>query len=281
MSTWKIVADSSSDLALGMPCAEGVSFALAPLKINVGEQTFVDDAALDVREMMQAMESFDGPSGTACPSPEDFAKEFRSADYSFAITITSALSGTYNSALVARDMVLEEFPEKKICVLDSRATAGPLSMTARKINALIAEGLSFEEVRQKAEEYLSGLQLLFTLSSFDNLVKNGRMNRLLGLLATKMNIRAIGRATEKGELGILHKVRGEAHTFGKMVEEMPRWKEMADCEEVVISHCFNETGARLVKKLIEKSYPGIPVQIEATRGLNSFYTERSGILIAY
>ena len=47
MSTWKIVADSSSDLALGMPCAEGVSFALAPLKINVGEQTFVDDAALD------------------------------------------------------------------------------------------------------------------------------------------------------------------------------------------------------------------------------------------
>ena len=280
MSTWKIVTDSSSNLVFGMPCAPGVSFAVAPLKINVGDSQFVDNDQLDVREMMRTMEACESGASTACPSPEDFASHFREADCSIAITITGSLSGTYNSALVARDMVLDEFPDKKIHVIDSKSTAGPLSMVAKRINELIAQGLSFEDVCREADAYAASRELLFTLSSFENLMKNGRMNRLAGLVATKLNIRAIGRADD-GKLAILHKVRGEAHTFSKLVSEMGNWKDMSACERVVISHCFNEMGAALIKKLIEREYPGVPVEIEATRGLNSFYAERSGILVAF
>ncbi len=194
--TWKIVADSSCDLQGGLLCDPEVEFAIVPLKIRVGEQEFVDDAKLNGAEMLRALDEYQGPSSSACPSPEEWAAEFETADNIIAIAMTSALSGTYNSALVARDMMLEEHPEKKIHIIDTRSTGGHMVLLARKVNQLIGMGLSFEEVCAEADAYNQQVHLLFALASFDNLVKNGRMNKVVGLLASKLNMLAVGIASE-------------------------------------------------------------------------------------
>lgn len=278
---WKLIADSSCDLAVrGMKMPAGAAFATVPLKIIVGDQTFTDDASLDIAALRSALEAYKGKTSSACPSTEEWAQEFREADQSIAVAMTSALSGTYNSARVAREMVLEEEPGKKIHIIDTHSTAGHMVLLCRRIRGWIEEKLSFEEVCARADELNQNLRLLFTLQSFETLVKNGRMNKLVGLMATHLHIRAVGRATEEGELGILKKARGEEKALHALVDTMAELSPIHN-QEVFIHHSENPRAAKKVKQLIEEKYSGCKVYILPCRGLTSYYAEKGGILVGF
>ena len=162
--TWMIVADSSCELrSLPAPAPE-TGFATVPLKIRVADREFVDNAALDVAVMMAEMRNYNGASTTACPSPEEWAEKFLLGDNIIAVTISSNLSGSYNSAMIAKEMVLESHPDKNIYVLDSLSTGGEMALAIRKANELIGEGLAFEDVVKELEVYYAPRQVLFALA---------------------------------------------------------------------------------------------------------------------
>ncbi len=280
MMTWKIAADSSCDLREGIPPLPNLSFAIVPLKIRVGVQEFVDDNTLDLSDMKRALASFDGPTSSACPSPEEWAKEFGEADCSIAVTMTSVLSGTFNSAVVGRRMALERDPEKKILIIDTKSTAGHMVLLVRRIRELIAEGLSFEDVAREAVAYNRSLRLLFTLSTFDNLVRNGRMNKLVGIVASKLGIRIVAEARE-GKIEVLYKVRGQSRALDTLAAEMKRQKPGLGGKDIIISHCNNPLGVRYLRELLAKEFPGSEITVMATQGLTSYYAEETGILVAY
>ena len=278
---WMIVADSSCDLAIkGLQVPEETGFATVPLSVLVGDREFIDNEELDVQEQRQALAAHQGKTSSACPAPELWAEKFRQADYSVAVTMTSALSGTYNSALIGKEMVLEKFPDKKIHVIDTRSTAGHMVVLCKKISRLIGEGLDFDEVCRQADICNKETCLLFTLQSYETLVKNGRMNRFVGMVATKMNIRAVGKATEAGELGMITKERGETGAFRALVKQMAKMKAMEDLD-VYIHHCMNKQGADMVAKLVEEHYPTCRPHILPCRGLTSYYAENGGILAGF
>ena len=137
---WMIASDSSCEIRTLPDTAPGVQFALVPFKIRVGEREFVDLPTLNTKAMLQAMTDYNGASTTACPSPEEWAELFLMADKSIALTISHNLSGSYNAALAAREMVLEEHPEKQIFVLDTLSCSGALAGAAELANKLIRIG---------------------------------------------------------------------------------------------------------------------------------------------
>ena len=277
--SWMIVSDSSCELRSLENPAPGLSFATVPLKIRVGEREFADNSALDVDAMIDAMHNYNGAATTACPSPEEWAEKFMQADDVLAITISSSLSGSYNSAMVAREMVLESHPDKKIHVLDSLSTGGEMALAIWKANELVASGLSFDEVVREWEIWFQDRQVLFALASFDNLVKNGRLSRLAGFMAGVMNMRAVGRGSDDGKLEMLHKTRGETRTLAFILEEMDRRGYQGT--PVVISHCFNENAAHLLRHGIETKWSGADVTVLPCSGLTSFYAQDGGIIVGY
>ncbi len=276
---WNIVADSSCDLLKMDGLGDEEHYGIVPLTIRIGEQEFVDDAKLDVEGMMKTMRSYKGSSSSACPSPGDWAEQFMKADNTIAITITSSLSGSYGSAMLAREMVLEEHPEKKILILDSLSAGTELVLAVYKIHELIMDKVSFDIIEKKIKEYMSETHLLFSLASFENLVKSGRMSRILGFVADKLNMRIIGEASEEGKLEILHKVRGEKKTVSMILDEMKKHK--FNGSHVVIGHCFNFESAMALKKNIQDLWNGARVTILPTRGLCSFYVEEGGLMVGY
>lgn len=277
---WIIVADSSCELRQYQPASPDTLFATVPLKIRVGEREFVDNAQLDTAAMMQAMHNYNGASSTACPSPEEWAEKFMLADNVIALTISSNLSGSYNSAMVARDMVLENHPEKKIYVMDSLSAGGELVLDIWKLDQWIGEGRTVEEIGEAAPGLALENQVLFSLACFDNLVKNGRMSRLVGFVAGRMNMRAVGRGSDDGILDVLHKTRGETRMLALMLEEMDK-RGYDGLRPVVISHCNNETAARLLRNGIRAKWNDAPVHILPCGGLCSFYAEDHGIIMGY
>ena len=135
--TWNIVSDSSCDLRMAGFESERVRFETVPLRLQVGEKEFVDNDELEVPKLLAAMAAEKTASSTACPSPAAFARAFEKGDKTVCFTISANLSGTYNAAVMGREMVLEEHPEKEICVIDSKATAGTMVLLIRKAKELM------------------------------------------------------------------------------------------------------------------------------------------------
>jgi DegV family protein with EDD domain len=256
-------------------------FTSVPLRILVGDREYTDDETLDVPELLTAMQGGKGTAGTACPSPESFARAFEAADCSVCFTISSNLSGTYNAAILARNLVLEEHPEKQICVIDSRSTAGVLVLLATRARELLSgEAPDFDAVCSELRTYQASLRTVFTLSCYDNLIKNGRMRPLVGTLLHTLGIHVIADATAQGTIHVTGKARGEAKTFAAIVEFMQQSKECAGAH-VCLSHCENLEGALRLKELILQKLPVAEVTILACRGLTSFYAMPGGLILGY
>lgn len=280
MMTWSIISDSSCDLPARAFRNRNFHFATVPLKIVVGGTEYVDDDNINVNTMLAHMKSYSGPTSSACPAPEEWAHQFRESDCTIAVAMTGALSGTYNSAVIAKNIVQEEYPEKKICVIDSCTTAGGLVLIVRKAAELVMAGLDFETVAEQTAEYARSLSLLFSLGSYDNLIKSGRMSRIAGVLATTLGIRAVASNTAEGTIQILQKPRGEERAIRAIVEIMNSRKNLKG-QPVVISHCNNHAGALRLKELIAHTCLTAQISIMQTRGLTSFYTESGGFLVAF
>lgn len=280
--TWNIVSDSSCDLRTTDFKSNCVQFETVPLRLQVGEREFLDNDDLEIPELLTAMDAEKNAASTACPSPAAFARAFEKGDRTVCFTISANLSGTYNAAVMGREMVLEEHPEKQICVIDSKATAGAMVLLIRRARELMEADTAgdFEGICNQLRIYQAALRTCFTLENFDNLIKNGRMRPLVGTLLHSLGIHVIADATPQGTIHVADKARGEAKTYKAITTLMRDSKDCAGAE-VVISHCENLPGALKLKERILADLPVKGVDIISCRGLTTFYAMEKGLIIGY
>lgn len=256
-----------------------IIFSSIPFVISVDNRDFVDNTNLNVGEMVAAMEQCDEISHTSCPTPYAWYEQFEKPGYSIAITISSKLSGSYNSACTARNMVLEKYPDKKITIIDSHSTGPEMILILRKLCELIEAGYDFESVLEKLEQHMRHTHIVFALSSFNNLVKNGRMNKLTGFLAGKLGFWGIGIGSEQGTISIKGKARGSKKALDVILEDMKERGQ--EVKTVVISHCQNAEFAERLRTAIQNTWDKVEVKIIPTRGLCSYYAEKCGLIIGF
>ena len=280
---WNIVSDSSCDLRASSFHSDRVRFETVPLRLHVGEREFLDDDSLSVPELLSAMAAERGGSSSACPSPADFARAFAAGERTVCFTISSQLSGSYHAACIARQMVLEEHPEKEICVIDSRAASATCALLVRRARRLMEEAGdddSFADVCLALQAYQASLRTCFTLENFDNLIKNGRMKPIVGTLLHSLGIHVIADATAEGTIHVADKARGVEKTYRAITRLMAASKDCAGAE-VVISHCENLEGAMALKRRILEDLPVKQVDLLSCRGLTSFYAMEKGLIVGY
>ena len=277
--TWKIVAYSGCDYRQLENLAFDTEFVSVPLKIQVADQVFVDDANLDIDKMMKTMYATSEASKSACPSPDDYLRAFEGGKHIFVVTITGTLSGSHNSAQLAKNIYLEEHPDTQIHVIDSLSAGGEVDLIVEKINDLINQGLSFEEVVEVITTYQEKTKLLFVLAKVDNLVKNGRLSKLIGTVVGLLNIRMVGEASETGTLELLQKARGAKKSLQAAYEELIKAGYTGG--RIVMAHRSNEKFCQQLSELLREKYPQADIRIIPTSGLCSFYAEEGGLLMGY
>ncbi|HFI0507997.1 TPA: DegV family protein [Streptococcus suis] len=279
MPKWKIVVDSGCDYRQLKNLAPDTEFISVPLTIQVGDQAFVDDANLDIDHMMEVMEASKSAAGSACPSPQAYQAAFEGAENIIVMTITGGLSGSFNAARVARDMYVEEHPEVNIHLIDSLSAGGEMDLIVDEINRLIATGMEFEGLVQAITTYQENSKLLFVLAKVDNLVKNGRLSKLVGTVVGLLNIRMVGEASSEGKLELLQKARGHKKSVAAAFEEMK--KAGYNGGRIVMAHRNNDKFFQQFSELVKSTFPNAIVDQVATSGLCSFYAEDGGLLMGY
>lgn len=276
---WKIVADSGCDLRVIENLAPDTEYINVPLTVQVGDKHYTDDASLDIDSMMIEMYQTKDKTASACPSPDAFFEAYKGAENVIAITITGGLSGSQNSAQLAKNMLLEEATETNIEVFDSLSASSEMVLFVQKANELISQGLSYEEVVAALKDYLANTKLLFVLARVDNLVKNGRLNKLVGAVIGMLNIHLVGNASPEGTLNLLHKAKGQKKAVQALWAEMK--KNGYKGGRVVISHCSNPEICGLIQSAIHGEFPEADVSSIHTSGICSYYAEQGGILMGY
>ncbi|MFQ7319408.1 MAG: DegV family protein [Faecalibacterium sp.] len=271
----KIVVDSAANLYQ----MEGIDFACAPIKVVTEEQEYPDDGRLDAVQVAETLRSYKGRSSTSCPNVGDWLAAYQGADQVFAITITGALSGSYNAALLAAQDYQEENPEAKVYVLDSLSAGPELQLLAERLRALFDAGTPFEEICVQMEEYKQHTHLLFSLESLNNLARNGRVSPAVAAVARMLGIRVVGTASLSGELEVLVKTRGEHGALERIVLEM-KARGFVD-GPVRILHCSNPAAATRLKNMITTVFEGAEVQIMPCGVLCSYYAELGGLMIGF
>lgn len=271
----KIVTDSSADIFK----LDGIDFASAPLKIATSEHEYVDNEELDVEAMAQSLKSYNGRSTTSCPNTSDWLKAFGDAENIVCITITSSLSGSYNSALLAKRTYESEHPDRRVYVLDSLSTGPEMALIAEKIREYASSDMDFDEICTSVEKYRESTALLFMLESMKNLVNNGRVSPLAAKMAGMLGIRLIGKASLKGELEMLTKSRGEKRAIADIFTHMKALGYAGG--KVKITHCFNEKAAHELERLIQDEFPNAVTDVYTCGGLCSFYAELNGMIIGF
>ena len=269
---FKIVSDSSSNILEWSQ----KDYCTVPLKIILGEDEYVDNKDLDVANMVEAMSRSKAKCSTSCPNVFDWLDAFGDAKEIFAITITSHLSGSYSSALQAKEEYIKNNPNAKVYVIDSLSTGPEMQLIIEKLFELDENGATFEEAVETIKKYCQTTELLFSLESLRNLAKNGRVSPAVAKIAGVLGIRVVGKA-ENGELYPLHKCRGEKKAIETISEEILNLGFKGG--KIRISHCQNIGAAEKIAENIKSKFPNCDIKIGECTALCSFYAEKGGLLI--
>lgn len=252
-----------------------------PLTLTVGGENIIDDEKFDQKDFLKKVAACPECPKSACPSPERYMKAYDcDAEHIYAVTLSAELSGSYNSAILGKNLFLEEQPEKKVHVFNSKSASGGQSLIAMKIVECEEKGLSFEEVVSEVEKYIEEMNTFFVLENLETLRKNGRLSRVKALVASALKIKPVMGATPEGTICQLDQARGMNKAIVKMVDHIGEKGINIPEKTVAITHCNCPERAKMLEEAIREKLHPAKIVVMDTAGVSSMYANDGGVIVA-
>lgn len=277
--SYKIIGDSGMDLPENL--RQDPHFELVPLTLHVDGESIADDASFNRIEFLRKMKESEKCPKSSCPSPEAFLEHMHFDGDIYIVTMSGQLSGTYNSALLAKKIYLEENPHKNIEIIDSRSASVGETLIAMKIKELIEKSLPFDMVVKGVNAFRDGMLTKFVIESLDNLRKNGRLTGITAFIASALNIKPVMGATPEGTICKLDQARGVVKSLVLMAKLIEQDVKNAGEKVLGIAHCNNRERAEFFKEEVLKRVPFKDCVIVDTAGISTLYANEGGIITAY
>ena len=216
MSQVKIVTDSTADLPKELAAKYGIT--IVPLKVIFNDdEPLRDGVDIDTEQFYRRQVERMEYSRTSQPTPAEFCSLYRELSTScssiISIHLSSALSGTCQSAMMAKDML----PDLDIEVMDSRMASMGLGLIALEAARAAAEGKTKAEIISAVKQMISGAELFFIVDSLDFLARGGRIGKAQAFLGTLLNIKPI-LFLKEGVVHPLEKARGRTKAVDRLVQ---------------------------------------------------------------
>mgnify|MGYP000135669942 FL=1 len=276
--SYKIVVDSCCELPEELK--HDPRYEIVPLTLIVGDSyERLDDDGFDQKEFLQTVAECPVSPKSACPSPEKYMEAYRTdADHVYVVTLSSKLSGSYNSAVLGKNLYHETYGEKQIYVVDSRSASCGETQIAMQIARWEDEGMGYEEITEKIEKFTDGMHTYFVLDNLDTLRKNGRLSGVKALVASTLSIKPV-MAGDQGSIVQLGQSVGIKKALAKMVDYVVRDVVDAEKKYLMITHCNNPERANSVKEQILSKVKFKDVLIMDTAGISSMYANDGGVIV--
>ena len=280
MKNYRFIGDNSLELTDEMRKTEDIALARFKIYIDGNEFDTGEPENFDQPRLVAAMKKSNQAIRTACPSPQEYVDLIGDEGDAFIVTISEKLSGSYQSAVMAKDMLLEKDSSRKIHVFDSKSASVGETLVYLKIKELIENGLSFENIVSKTSEFIDGMKTYFVLNSLDNLIKNGRISRIKGFFGSILHFSPIMCGTD-GEIGLLENIRGRKKSLQRLIEVIGETVDKMEDKILAISHTNAEEVGESIAEEIRKKYNFKDVLLFRTNDLSTVYADDGGIIICF
>ena len=275
--SYKIVVDSCCELP--EEYLNDSRFQIVPLGLEVGDYQIMDDENFDQAVFLQKVAECPKCPKSSCPSPESYMNACHTdAEHVYVITLSSHLSGSYNSAMLGKNLYEEKYGEKQIHVIDSESASCGEAQIALKLVELEEQGLSFEHIVEEIEKFRSDVHTYFVLDNLETLHKNGRLTTIKALVASTLNIKPI-MAGDKGVIVQKGQSVGMKKALGKLADMIVAEVKHPEDRRLMITHCNAPARAELLKKLVLAKTEFKDCMILDTRGISSMYANDGGIIV--
>ncbi len=276
--SYLILGDSCTDLTDDL--RQDTHFKTIPLTLHVGGVDIVDDETFNQTDFLKKVADCPECPKSSCPSPDAYQHYFDQADDIFIITLSSHLSGSYNSAQLAKDMYLEDHPDKKIHVFDSLSASVGQTLVGLQIRKLAVSGMAYEAIISETEQFIQEMGTKFVLESLEALRKNGRLSNVSALIANALNIKPV-MTSISGTIDKLTQGRGMKKAIQKLADAVAQDAIDPAHKTLGIAHCNNPERAEYTKAEILKRVSFASIYITDTAGVSSLYASDGGIIVCY
>lgn len=276
--SYRIIVDSCGELTDEMK--KSGMYKSAPLSMEVNGTHVADDNTFDQARFLRLLAESPHCPRSSCPSPEEYMSFYDcGADRVYVVTLSSELSGSYNSAELGRKLFEEEHSDKKIYVFNSRSASVGETLIAMKIRECEERGMDFEEVKECVESYIKGQNTYFVLENLDTLRKNGRLTGIKSLVASALNIKPVMGSTPAGTICQLGQARGIKRALDKMTDHIVQNAESPEEKVLGIAHCNCPERAEKVREILLGKLKVKSSFIVNTAGISTMYANDGGIIV--
>ncbi|WP_077211156.1 DegV family protein [Bacillus dakarensis] len=257
----RILADSGTDLPLNFFAENNVAFF--PLKVHLEDNEYEDLIDITPAKVYQAIRSGQMPK-TSQVSPQKFEEIFKemasNKEDGIYIAFSSGLSGTYQTAVLIRDQVKEEYPDFQLTIIDSKGASLGHGLIVMAAAEMAKSGASKEEIIKDIEFRCNHLESLFTVDDLDHLAKGGRVSKASAFVGGLLNIKPLLNV-EDGKLVPIEKIRGQKKLLRRIIELMKERGTSLDKQRIGISHADNMDTALEMKRMITETFSPMEVVI--------------------
>lgn len=277
--SYKIVIDSCGELL--DEWKQDPRFESVALTLSVDGVNIIDDETFDQADFLKRVAECPECPKSACPSPERYMRAFDcEAEHVYAVTLSAELSGSYNSAVLGKNLLQEDHPDRQIHIFNSKSASVGQTLIAMKIQECEEAGLPFEQVIETVDAYIEQQHTFFVLDNLETLRKNGRLSKVKALVASALKIKPVMGSTEEGAICQLDQARGMNKALVKMAQAIVEKTADSGQKTLAISHCNCHERAILLKNALEERMPIKKIVILDTAGVSSMYANDGGVIVA-
>jgi DegV family protein with EDD domain len=250
----KILADSACDLPLDFYTEQNVT--LLPLKVYVNGNEYEDVKTIHPQMVYEAIRNGNVPK-TSQTSPQLFEEVFtnmaKNNEDGIYIAFSSALSGTYQTAVMILDQVKEKYPNFPLTIVDTKCASLGQGLIVKEAARMAAENAAKEEILKDVLYRVEHMEHLFTVEDLEYLAKGGRVSKASAFLGGLLNIKPLLNV-EDGKLVPLEKIRGKKKLLHRVIEVMKERGSGLNEQIIGISHADNEETALEMQRMIEEEF---------------------------
>jgi DegV family protein with EDD domain len=274
----QLVTDSGSDIPPHLAGRYGIT--VVPLYVTVGGREYRDGADLQPEEFYRKMKEAPELPRTATPSPHDLQAAYQSAGRDgdvLGIHLSSALSGTYQAALLAAG----NGAAGRVAVIDSLTGSAGQALLVLEAAEKAQSGTGLDELAEWAKNLAPRIRTLALVENLENAVKGGRVSRVAGLAAEVLDIKQLLHVTSRGKVEQLERVRGRRRAMRRLVELAAEEAKVGGPHLVVIGHSVCEGEANRLAEEVRESIKPRRVDVVPVGATIGTYAGPGALVLAY
>ncbi|MHA6253020.1 DegV family protein [Oceanobacillus sp. CAU 1775] len=251
----QIMADGGADIPQELVKAYDIKVVSLYLHFTDGQ--YKTGVTIDLPRFHDKVKELNEVPKSSAPSPNDFYEAYKSVPADkplLMLAISKELSSTYENAVIAMNMLLDEEPERKIAVINTKSASCAVALLAHEIKNKLDSGMNFEELVKHVEECVEKTMTLFVLSTLDNLVRGGRVSKVTGRIAKTLNIKLLMRASAEGAIEVSEKVRGEKKSLARFINQIGEYTKNFENKSMFMTHYNDESRAKKILQDIKTKY---------------------------